>query len=264
MYRIYNLKSSENVEVSAELGPFTVIVHKQNLDPRARHSMREYYASLLLQRKRQLICNLSGMDILIAQGMMQWMVGDCRMVSDVKGLFGYLGKKVRGKMTGQSAIAPCYSGNGTVVLEPVEDDILLVDLNEWREGIVLDPGLFLACTADVIQSTTARSNVSSALFGNEGMFSMALSGTGFAALKVPCPKETLVLVELEDDVLKVDGNFAIAWSQTLNFTVENSGKTVVSSALSAEGLVNTYSGTGKILLAPVISKMPDSDPEVDS
>lgn len=249
MYRIYNLKSSENVEVSGELGPFTVIVHRQNLEQPALAESR----TLPVFTKRQLICNLSGMDILIAQGMMQWMVGDCRMVVDARGLFGHLGKKGRPK---GGSFAPCYSGNGTVVLEPVEDDILLVDLNEWREGIVLNPGLFLACTADVIQSSAGRTALSAALPAESGV-SMVLSGTGFAALKTPCLKETLVLVELEEDVLRIHGNFAVAWSSTLSFGVESAGK----SAGSSEGAVNIYSGTGKILLAPIVSKISDSAPQ---
>lgn len=34
-------------------------------------------------------------------------------------------------------------------------------------------------------------------------------------------------------------------------TVERSGKSLIGSAASGEGLVNVYRGTGKVLLAPV-------------
>jgi len=67
-----------------------------------------------------------------------------------------------------------------------------------------------------------------------------------------CPKEELVEITLQDDVLKVDGNMAIAWSGSLNFTVERSGKSLIGSAASGEGLVNVFRGTGKVLLAPVM------------
>ena len=63
--------------------------------------------------------------------------------------------------------------------------------------------------------------------------------------------EELVEITLQDDVLKVDGNLAVAWSGSLSFTVERSGKTLIGSAASGEGLVNVYRGTGKVLLAPV-------------
>ena len=52
--------------------------------------------------------------------------------------------------------------------------------------------------------------------------------------------------------MKIDGNMAVAWSQSLEFTVERSGKTLIGSAASGEGLVNVYRGTGKVLLAPVV------------
>lgn len=71
-------------------------------------------------------------------------------------------------------------------------------------------------------------------------------------LESACPKEELVEVTLQDDVLKIDGNMAIAWSGSLRFTVERSGKSLIGSAASGEGLVNVYRGTGKVLLAPVL------------
>ena len=61
----------------------------------------------------------------------------------------------------------------------------------------------------------------------------------------------LIEIELENDVVKIDGNFAIAWSNTLQFTVERSSKTLIGSAASGEGLVNVYRGTGRVLMAPV-------------
>ena len=44
---------------------------------------------------------------------------------------------------------------------------------------------------------------------------------------------------------------AVAWSKSLNFTVEKSTKSALGSIVSGEGLVNVYRGTGKILMAPV-------------
>ena len=61
----------------------------------------------------------------------------------------------------------------------------------------------------------------------------------------------LLVLTLKDDVLKIDGNMAIAWSGSLDFTVERSGKTLAGSAVSGEGLVNVYRGTGKVLMSPV-------------
>ncbi len=51
------------------------------------------------------------------------------------------GKAVRGKVTGESAIKPEYTGDGILVLEPTYRHILLVDLKDWNGSIVLDDGL---------------------------------------------------------------------------------------------------------------------------
>ena len=44
----------------------------------------------------------------------------------------------------------------------------------------------------------------------------------------------------------------ITLSGSLNFTVERSEKFLIGSAVSGEGLVNVYRGTGKVLMCPLI------------
>ena len=107
-------------------------------------------------------------------------------------------------------------------------------------------GLFLACDARLKHKAVMRSNLSSAVAGNEGLFNLGITGSGVLCLESDCPREDLVEITLQ-----VDGNLAVAWSGSLSFTVERSGKTLIGSAASGEGLVNVYRGTGKVLLAPV-------------
>lgn len=145
-----------------------------------------------------------------------------------------------------------YTGEGILVLEPTYKHLLLLDLEDWNGSIVLDDGLFLACDSSLKHKAVMRSNLSSAVAGNEGLFNLGIVGNGVVCLESPCPKEELVEISLQDDVLKIDGNMAIAWSGSLDFTVERSGKTLIGSAASGEGLVNVYRGTGKVLLAPVL------------
>ena len=175
----------------------------------------------------------------------------CQCDHQTQGVGDFFGKAVRGKVTGESAVKPEYTGNGVLVLEPTYRHILLIDLADWNGSIVLDDGLFLACDSKLKQKAVMRSNFSSAVAGGEGLFNLGVVGNGVLCLESPSPKEELIEVTLQDDVLKVDGNMAIAWSGTLDFTVERSGKTLLGSAASGEGLVNVYRGTGKVLLAPV-------------
>ena len=183
---------------------------------------------------------------------MQWMAGNVNATTGIKGVGDFFGKAVRGSVTKESAIKPEYKGNGLLVLEPTYKHIILVDLRDWNGSIVLDDGLFLACEASLKHKAVMRSNLSSAVAGNEGLFNLGIQGEGVVCLESFCPKEELVEVTLDNDVLKVDGNFAIAWSGSLEFTVERSGKSLIGSAASGEGLVNVYRGTGKVLLAPVM------------
>ena len=210
-----------------------------------------YYSSKMNIRKRQVICDLSKAQITLQAGAMQWTVGNVNATTGVKGAGDLFGKVLRGSVTGESAIKPEYTGDGTLVLEPTYKHIILIDVSDWNESIVLDDGLFLACDSKLTHKTVMRSNISSAVAGNEGLFNLGIQGKGVLCLESDCPREELVEITLEDDVLKVDGNMAIAWSGSLDFTVERSGKSLIGSAASGEGLVNVYRGTGKVLLAPV-------------
>ena len=166
------------------------------------------------------------------------------------------GKAVRGKVSGESAIKPEYTGTGLLVLEPTYKYLILLDAADWGGSVVLDDGLFLACDSRLKHKAVMRSNISSAVAGGEGLFNLSLNGSGVFCIESDCPQEELIEITLENDVLKIDGNYAIAWSGSLNFSVERSGKSLIGSAASGEGLVNVYRGTGKVLMMPT-AKMPN-------
>ena len=117
--------------------------------------------------------------------------------------------------------------------------------------MTIEDGMFLACDANVKSKVVARKNLSSAVLGSEGLFNLSLQGNGVAALESNVPEDELIEVILENDELKIDGNLAVCWSSNLEFTVERSTKTLVGSAISGEGLVNVYRGTGRVLMCPV-------------
>lgn len=251
MFAIKNFTDNDDVRVLGSMGPFTVVEYLKDLSVTPSTAMTAYYCNEMNVRKRQVICDLSKANITLQAGAMQWMAGNVNATTGLKGVGDFFGKAVRGKVTGESAVKPEYTGNGVLVLEPTYRHILLIDLADWNGSIVLDDGLFLACDSKLKQKAVMRSNFSSAVAGGEGLFNLGVVGNGVLCLESPSPKEELIEVTLQDDVLKVDGNMAIAWSGTLDFTVERSGKTLLGSAASGEGLVNVYRGTSKVLLAPV-------------
>ncbi len=250
MFTIKNFTDNDDIKTLDTLGPFTVIEYRRDLSVTPRNVMLAYYCNEMNVRKRQVVCDLSKSrkGITLQAGAMQWTVGDVNATTGVKGLGDLIGKAVRGSVTGESAIKPEYIGTGTLVLEPTYKHILLINL---AGSIVLDDGLFLACESTLKHKAVARANFSSAVAGKEGLFNLGIQGNGVLCLESGCPKEELVEIDLKNDVLKVDGNMAIAWSGSLDFTVERSGKSLIGSAASGEGLVNVYRGTGRVLLAPV-------------
>jgi len=251
MYQIKNFTDNDDVKTLMQLGAFRVIEYQKDLSVMPGSAQLAYYCNAMNVRKRQVICDLSKANVTLQAGAMQWTVGKVNATTGVKGVGDFFGKALRGSVTGESAIKPEYTGDGILVLEPTYKHILLIDVAEWNGSIVLDDGLFLACESTLKHKAVMRSNLSSAALGNEGLFNLGIQGSGILCLESYCPKEELVEITLQNDVLKVDGNHAIAWSGSLDFTVERSGKSLVGSAASGEGLVNVYRGTGKVLLAPV-------------
>ena len=251
MSEISNFFNNDDVRMKESMGAFSIIEYQRDLSVMPENAMTAYYASQMNVRKRQVVCDVAKSNVTVQAGAMQRMVGDVKATTGLKGVGDLFSKAVRGSVTGESAIKPEYTGNGTLVLEPTYKHILLLDVADWNGSVVLDDGLFLACESSLKQKAVMRSNLSSAVAGNEGLFTLGIQGKGVLCLESPCPKEELVEITLNNDVLKVDGNFAIAWSGSLDFTVERSGKSLIGSAASGEGLVNVYRGTGKVLLAPV-------------
>ena len=251
MFHISNFTNNDDINVLDSMGPFTVIEYARDLSVAPTNAMAAYFCNAMNVRKRQVMCDLSQANVTVQSGAMQWMVGNVKATTGIKGVGDLLGKAVRGKVTGESAIKPEYTGDGVMVLEPTYKHIILLDVDDWNGSVVLDDGMFLACDANLRHKAVMRSTLSSAAAGNEGLFNLGIVGSGVLCLESPCPKEELVEVTLRDDVIKIDGNMAVAWSGSLDFTVERSGRSLMGSAVSGEGLVNVYRGTGKVLFAPV-------------
>lgn len=247
-------------KVTQQLGCFSVIEYARDISVDPSSAQTSYYCSAMGYRKRQVAASLNGNAIVIQAGALQWFAGNIEAGTDIKGAGDLVKKMFTSKVTGETAVKPKYYGTGLVVLEPTYKYILLEDLSQWGGSLVIEDGLFLACNDSVQLSVTARSNLSSAVLGGEGLFNTCLKGQGVAVLESPVPREELIEVNLENDTLKIDGNFAIAWSSSLQFTVERTTKTLIGSAASGEGLVNVYRGTGRVLMAPIRSNFGISTP----
>ena len=249
--RIENLQN-ENRKFAKSIGNFHVLEYVQDASVSPMNAMNEYFMSKMGVRRRQVVIDIDkDHSAIIQAGAMQWMGGNVQATSGVKGIGDLLGKAIKGAVTKETAVKPEYVGEGCLVLEPTYKYIILADIGKWGPaGMTIEDGMFLACDANVNSKVVARKNLSSAVLGGEGIFNLSLQGNGIAALESNVPEDELIEVILENDELKIDGNLAVCWSSNLEFTVERSTKTL-GSAVSGEGLVNVYRGTGRVLMCPV-------------
>ena len=253
MFQVNNLDKNPNIEKVAQLGCYEVYEHIKDMSVNPSTATAAYFMSKMNFRKRQVLCNLSGNAVKVQAGAMQWTVGNVSMNSGITGAKDFFGKMLKSAVTGESTAKPIYQGNGYVMFEPTYKYIILEDISNWGSGMVLDDGLFLACDSTVQEEVVARNNVSSALLGGEGLFNLSLSGQGIAVLESAVPRDELIEIVLDNDEVRIDGNMAVAWSKSLQFTVEKSTKSILGSLASGEGVVNVYRGSGKILMAPITS-----------
>ena len=251
MITIKNLFDNDDVKIIEKKRNISVLEYQRDVSVNKLTAMSEYYAAKMNVRRRQVVIQLNGDEYLTSSGALQWMAGNIESKTNVKGVGDFLGKAIKGSVTSESTVKPKYHGTGLLALEPTYNYILLEDVSDWNGSMVLEDGLFLACEATLENNVVMRSNLSSAVLGGEGLFNLKLSGKGIAVLESPVPREELIEIKLENDQIKIDGNMAIAWSDSLEFTVEKSTKSILGSAVAGEGFVNVYRGTGKILMAPV-------------
>lgn len=167
MYQVKNFTDSKNVKKIAQLGGFSVIEYQRDLSVFPASAMTAYFCSQMNVRKRQLVCEMSNSQVTIQAGSMQWMLGNVNATTGIKGVGDLFGKAIRGKVTGESAIKPEYTGSGMLVLEPTYKHLILMDAADWGGSVVLDDGLFLACDSSLKHKAVMRSNFSSAVAGSE-------------------------------------------------------------------------------------------------
>lgn len=251
-FQIYNFEDNDNVTIVSRKGMFKVIQYDKDLSCTADEAQLKYYMSQMNVKKRQLMITLNGESVNIQPGAMQWYVGDVNQTTGLKGIGDGIKKFLNAHVTGESTIKPEYTGTGVIVTEPTYKHYIIEDIDDWNGAMCVEDGLYCASETKVRLSTSMIKSVSGQMIGDEGLFNLCLKGSGKVVLESDVPEEELITIDLHNDTLKVDGSYVIAWSEKLDFTVERSGKTLIGSAASGEGLVNVYRGTGRILMKPQI------------
>ena len=236
-FQIFNFEDNSNVSVVNRKGIFKVIQYDKDLSCTAEDAQTKFYMSQMNVKKRQYPLNL---------------LSDVHQTTGLKGIGDTIKKFFNAQVTGESTIKPQYVGTGVIVTEPSYKHYIIEDLDDWNGAMCVEDGLYCASETKVSLSASMIKSVSGQTIGEEGLFNLCLKGSGKVVLECDVPQEELITIDLHNDTLKIDGSFAIAWSENLDFTVERSGKTLIGSAMSGEGLVNVYRGTGRVLIKPQI------------
>ena len=199
---------------------------------------------------RQIVANIENDAVRIEAGAMSYFQGPLDMVSGVTP-GNVVGKIFKSAVTGETVSQPVYKGSGMLVLEPSFKHFIPFTLDAG-ESIIVDKGAFYLTSESAKVEPVLQKNLSSGLLGGEGLFQLQITGPGVVVLESLVPMCEIDVIQLNNDVLKVDGNFAILRTSGIDFTVERSAQTLVGSAVSGEGLVNVYRGTGQVWLAPTL------------
>ncbi|MGN0537138.1 MAG: AIM24 family protein [Acutalibacteraceae bacterium] len=240
------IDSSENPNFRVEVMQYNKLLGSQN----AFTAQRLYFMEKQNIKVRQIACYLTNSSVKMEPGAMSYFQGNIEMVSGVT-LGNAVGRFFTSRVTGEKMAQPEYRGTGVVVLEPSFKHFIVIEMQQG-EQVIVDKGMFYAAEGTVNISSVMQQSISAALGGGEGIFQMLLTGPGIVVLESIVPMDEINIIEMDNDCVKVDGNFAVLRSANLAFTVERSAKTLVGSAVSGEGLVNVYRGTGQLWLAPTI------------
>ena len=129
--RIENLQN-ENRKYAKSIGNFHVLEYVQDASVSPMNAMNEYFMSKMNVRRRQVVIDIDkDHSAIIQAGAMQWMGGNVRATSGVKGIGDFLGKAIKGAVTKETAVKPEYVGEGCLVLEPTYKYIILADVGKW-------------------------------------------------------------------------------------------------------------------------------------
>ena len=190
---------------------------------------------------------LKNSSVTIEPGALFFMKGQLTLESNAQG--GLAKGLMRKFMSGETLFQSTITGTGDVYLEPSFGNYLLFDLED--DSLVFDKGTFCCGSSKVAISAKLQKNISSAVFGGEGLFQTEAKGTGIVVLNCPVPENELFVYELEaGEKLSIDGNFSLARTGSVSFAAEKSAKSLFKSVTSGEGLLQTFTGPGIVWIAP--------------
>lgn len=149
----------------------------------------------------------------------------------------------------EAVLKPSYQGTGEVYLKPGLVNYMIYRLQ--NEDIVIDPEMFLAAESSIEISMMTNKSLPVAAAKNPDQFTQTkLSGSGIAVFQTPVPADELLEIKLNQDRFQADQQLVVFRSGQIDFTVESTSKSLLSSFTSTDAFIRTYTGTGTLWIAP--------------
>lgn len=250
--RIHGVVQSQHQKVIAQKAlqgcSIDVLEYERLLGSGSASASNLYYMEKIGMRLRTVRVKLEQAKLVTEPGALQFMRGNIELKTNSGGgVAGFLQRAVTAVATGETITKTEFSGTGEIVLEPSFDHYLLLELNG---NMVMDRGAFLAGVGDLKFSAKRPDSVAAGALSGEGFFQTMIQGTGVLVIKSPVPEAELVKVDLVNDRLTVDGNFALSRTGNLSMSIQKSTKSLLGNLKGGEGLVTVFEGTGTVWLAP--------------
>ncbi|WP_291634844.1 AIM24 family protein [Clostridium sp.] len=197
------------------------------------------------EKLRQVRININEGGVLVQPGELQFMKGPIEIEiqknapSASKGFFKSVG-------TGEASFTSRYYGKyGEIYLDPSYKYFYVLEL--FDEEIILDDGMFYCCEDTIELSVHTNKNVATGIISGDGLRQPKLSGSGIAILESYVPFDEILIYELNNETLKIDGNFSIVIRGKIDTQIEKS---------KHEGYLQTFVGTGEVWIAPTKKNRP--------
>ena len=178
-----------------------------------------------------------GESVVVEPGAMAWMDTSIKPKTEMKGGF-FAGIKRR--FAGESFFLNTYSaegGSGTIGIAPgYSGDIIVKELND--ETLYMERGAYL-CHVGNIQTSATWEGFAGTFA--EGMFGLRVSGTGLLFFG---SYGDIQEIEVKGSYT-VDNGYAVAWEQSLDYSIGRSGRSI-RSFLFSDQLICHYHGSGKL------------------
>jgi uncharacterized protein (AIM24 family) len=197
------------------------------------------------EKLRQVRININDGGVLVQPGELQFMKGPIQIEiqknapSASKGFFKNVG-------TGEASFTSRYYGKyGEIYLDPSYKYFYILELS--NEEIILGDGMFYCCEDSIELSVHTNKNIATGLVSADGFRQPKLSGSGIAILESYVPFDEVLIYELNNETLKVDGSFSIVIRGKIETKIEKSKR---------EGYLQTFEGTGEVWIAPTKKNRP--------